>query len=128
VLQGRSAAGDSALGDFAFGQEFVSQVGLGLLALAAGIVLAVIARRIGLARRREHWVAMSAMGFSGGQLRLVQLTEGLLGAAPSLVAAGVSVWFYVQVAAAEFSEASLLAAAGAAGVLTIILVLTRWRE
>ncbi|MHA6668910.1 hypothetical protein ACX3O0_08565 [Homoserinimonas sp. A447] len=128
VLEGRRAAGDSVLGEFAFTQAFVSQAGLGLLALIAGIVLAVIARRIGLTRRREQWATMSAMGFSAGQLRMVQLAEGLLAGLPSLALAGATAWIYVGAVAIEFRELSLPVAAGAAGVLTVALVLAGWRE
>jgi hypothetical protein len=128
VLDSQAAAGASAIGDFASDQGFISQVGLGLVALVAGIVLAVSARRMGLGRRHEQWAAMRAMGFSPGQLRTVQLTEGLLIGVPAVAIAGVAVWLFVGKIAIEFLESCLPVAMGAAAALTVILVLTSWRE
>ncbi|HEU4807570.1 MAG TPA: FtsX-like permease family protein, partial [Homoserinimonas sp.] len=128
IIEGRAAAGASALGDFASTQALVSQAGLGLVALVAGIVLAVIARRIDLARRCEQWATMRAMGFSAGQLRMVQLMEGLLIGVPAVAVATAASWFYVGAVAVELRAAILPVALGAAAVLTVILVLTSWRE
>jgi hypothetical protein len=128
ALEGRAAAGASALGDSASNQALIPQVGLGLVALTAGIILAFIARRIGLDRRREQWVAMRAMGFGAGQLRAVQLTEGLLVGVPAVATAAAAGWLFVGQIATELREVILPVAAGAAVAITVILMLTSWRE
>lgn len=128
VAEGRAAAGSSALGEFAVDQALVSQLALGGIALIAGVALAVIARRIDLARRREQWAAMRAMGFSAGQLRGVQLIEGAIVGLPSVAIASTAALFYVRWLAADHLSTAVPIALAAAGLLTVILVLTSWRE
>ena len=128
VMEGRAAAGASALGLFAVDQALWAQLGLGLVALVAGIVLAVIARRIDLHRRREQWATMRAMGWSAGQVRAVQVIEGLLVGLPAIALAGALSWWYVRELAVHLLGTALPVALGAAAVLTVILVLTSWRE
>jgi ABC-type antimicrobial peptide transport system permease subunit len=103
-------------------------VGLGLIGLMAGIILAVIARRIHLGRRRGQWATMQAMGFSPGQLRMVQAAEVLLIGVPSAALACAAAWFLVGEIAPEFREVSLPVVAIAVTALTIVLVLTSWGE
>jgi hypothetical protein len=128
VLEGQWEAGASALADFVSNQALGSQVGLGLIGLMAGIILAVIARRIHLGRRRGQWATMQAMGFSPGQLRMVQAAEVLLIGVPSAALACAAAWFLVGEIAPEFREVSLPVVAIAVTALTIVLVLTSWRE
>lgn len=128
VMEGRAAAGASALGLFAVDQALWAQLGLGLVALVAGIVLAVIARRIDLHRRREQWATMRAMGWSAGQVRGVQVIEGVLVGLPAIALAGALSWWYVRDLAADLLGTALPIALGAAAVLTVILVMTSWRE
>ena len=128
VLEGRMAAGASALGDLASSEAFVSQVGLGLVGIVAGIILAVIARRIDLGRRRTQWATMRAMGFSSRQLRMLQTTEVLLIGVPSVALAGAAAWFSVGVVAPDLREVSLPVVVITVAVLTLVLVLTSWRE
>ena len=128
LIEGRAAAGASALGVFAVDQAFIAQLALGAVALAAGIVLAVIARRIDLGRRREQWATMRAMGWSSGQVRGVQVIEGLIIGIPAIAIAGVLAWLYLREVAGELVSVALPIALAVAGVLTVILVVTSWRE
>lgn len=128
LIEGRAAAGASALGVFAVDQAFIAQLVLGAVALVAGIVLAVIARRIDLGRRREQWATMRAMGWSAGQVRAVQVIEGLIIGVPSVAIAGALAWLYLREVAGELVSVTLPIALAAAGVLTVILVVTSWRE
>lgn len=128
VLEGRAAAGASALGVFAVDQALWAQLGLGLVALVAGIVLAVIARRIDLGRRRAQWTAMRAMGWSVGQVRGVQVIEGLMIGLPATGIAGALAWAYLNQAAPGLIAEALAAGLGAAAILTVVLVVTSWRE
>ncbi len=128
VLEGRAAAGASALGVFAVDQALWAQLGLGLVALVAGMVLAVIARRIDLGRRRAQWTAMRAMGWSVGQVRGVQVIEGLMIGIPATGIAGALAWAYLNQAAPGLIAEALAAGLGAAAILTVILVVTSWRE
>jgi hypothetical protein len=128
VLEGRAAAGASALGVFAVDQALWAQLGLGLVALVAGIVLAVIARRIDLGRRRAQWATMRAMGWSAGQVRGVQVIEGLMIGLPATGIAGVLAWAYLNQAAPGLIAEALAAGLGAAAILTVVLVVTSWRE
>ena len=128
LIEGRAAAGASALGVFAVDQAFIAQLALGAVALVAGIVLAVIARRIDLGRRREQWATMRAMGWSAGQVRGVQVIEGLIIGIPAIAIAGVLAWLYLREVAGELVSVALPIALAVAGVLTVILVVTSWRE
>ncbi|MCC7128698.1 MAG: ABC transporter permease [Microbacteriaceae bacterium] len=128
LMEGRAAAGASALGVFAVDQAFIAQLALGGVALLAGIVLAVIARRIDLGRRREQWSTMRAMGWGAGQVRAVQLIEGMLVGLPAVVIAAALSWWYLHELAAVLMNIALPIAVGTAVLLTVILVLTSWRE
>jgi hypothetical protein len=128
VMEGRTAVGPTILGSVAADQAMIAQLGLGVIALIAGIVLAVIARRIDLGRRREQWRAMHAMGWSAGGLRLVQVIEGTMIGIPSVAMAGAVAWLYVDSAAPELAERALPVAMTAAALLTITLVFTAWKE
>lgn len=128
LIEGRAVAGASALGIFAVDQAFIAQLALGAVALIAGIVLAVIARRIDLVGRRQQWTTMRAMGWSVGQVRTVQVIEGLLVGIPAVAIAGGLAWWYLHEVANELIAAALPVGLAAVGVLTIILVLTSWRE
>ena len=128
LIEGRAAAGASALGVFAVDEAFVAQLALGAIAMIAGIVLAVIARRIDLVRRREQWSTMRAMGWSVGQVRTVQVIEGALIGAPAIVIASATVWAYLGLVAQPLTGIGLTIAVAATVVLTAVLVLTSWRE
>lgn len=128
LIEGRAAAGASALGVFAVDEAFVAQLALGAIALIAGIVLAVIARRIDLVRRREQWSTMRAMGWSVGQVRTVQVIEGALIGVPAIVIASGVVWVYLEQVAQALTGIGLMIAVAATVILTVVLVLTSWRE
>ena len=128
LIEGRAAAGASALGVFAVDEAFVAQLALGAIALIAGIVLAAIARRIDLVRRREQWSTMRAMGWSVGQVRTVQIIEGALIGVPAIVIASGVVWVYLGQVAQALTGIGLMIAVAATVILTVVLVLTSWRE
>jgi len=92
-LQGRVDAGSSLLGQFAVGQATIPQLALGLTGIAAGLILAVLGRRVDLARRSAQWSVMRAMGWTSAQLRLAQRTEAATIVVPSVIVSGAATWF-----------------------------------
>lgn len=92
-LQGRANAGSSLLGQFAVGQATLSQIALGLTGVIAGLILAVLGRRVDLARRSTQWAVMRAMGWTSGQLKLAQRTEAVTIVVPAVLVSGVATWF-----------------------------------
>jgi hypothetical protein len=91
-LEGRHQAGASLLAQFTTGQAAVSQLVLAAVALAAGIILALLARRVDLARRANQWTAMRAMGWTSGELLRAQRIEALAVSAPAIVLAVAATW------------------------------------
>ena len=86
-LAGRRTAGASLIAQFTTAQATLPQVILGVTGLVAGIVLAVLMRRIDLARRAPQWQTMRAMGWTAPELRRAQRAESISGALPALVLA-----------------------------------------
>ncbi|WP_157157607.1 FtsX-like permease family protein [Diaminobutyricimonas sp. LJ205] len=128
VIEGQAAVGPTILGAVAADQALIAQLALGAIALIAGVVLAVIARRIDLDRRSEQWRLMRAMGWSAGGVRGVQMIEGLMIGVPSVAAAGGLSWLYLNWATPELAEQTIPVALSAAGLLVVTVVLTGWRE
>jgi hypothetical protein len=91
-LEGRQQAGASLLAQFTTGQAAVSQLVLAAVALAAGIILALLARRVDLARRASQWTAMRAMGWTSGDLLRAQRIEAIAVSAPAIVLAVAATW------------------------------------
>jgi hypothetical protein len=90
-IEGRRQAGASLLAQFLSGQAALFQLILGSVALASGITLARLTRRIDLADRAPQWAAMRAMGWTSTQLQTVQRAETMTIAIPAtLIAAAVS--------------------------------------
>jgi hypothetical protein len=124
-LEGRRQAGASLLAQFTTGQAALFQVVLGAVALASGIILAVLARRVDLARRSPQWAALRAMGWTAEDIRSAQRTEAATVAIPAIVLA----------TAATFGGALLLGSAsiipltaigtGAAIVTSLVLLFVR---
>jgi hypothetical protein len=125
-LTGRTAAGASLLAQFTTGQAALPQIILGLTGLAAGVILAVLTRRIDLARRTPQWQAMRAMGWNSAALARSQRAESLaLGIPAILISTAIT---YLGAIGAHMSAAPALAAAGgiaAALVSTTLLLLRR---
>ena len=92
-FQGRMDAGSSLLGQFIVGQATLPQVALGLTGVAAGLILAVLGRRVDLARRSAQWAVMRAMGWTSGQLKLAQRTEALTIVVPAVLVSAAATWF-----------------------------------
>ena len=95
-VQGRQLAGPTLLGAVASARGWLPQGVLAAVCLAAGVVLAVIARRMGTSLRRQQWAAVRAMGWSTAQVTRAQLAELAFSAVPGaalgvLAALGVAV-------------------------------------
>jgi hypothetical protein len=88
-LTGRQMAGASLIGQFTTAQASIPQIVLGVTGLGAGVVLAVLTRRIDLARRTPSWEAMRAMGWTATDLRRAQRAEAVTGASPAFLLAVV---------------------------------------
>lgn len=84
-VQGRELAGPTSLGAVASGRAWIPQGVLAAVSLAAGIVLAVLSRRMNLAQRREQWAGIRAMGWSAADVTRAHLAELALSALPGLV-------------------------------------------
>ena len=97
-LEGRREAGASLLAQFTTGQAGLFQLVLGSVALASGIALSVLARRVDLARHSPQWEALRAMGWTGSDVEKAQRTESASVAIPAILLS----------AAATYSGAALL--------------------
>jgi hypothetical protein len=86
-LSGRRAAGASLFAQFTTAQATLPQVVLGATGILAGVILAVLMRRIDLARRAPQWQAMRAMGWAEAELRSAQRIESGTMAIPALILA-----------------------------------------
>ncbi|TBN56237.1 hypothetical protein EYE40_01845 [Glaciihabitans arcticus] len=97
ILDGRRGAGESVIARFLSDQAMISLFALGGTALAAGVILAVIARRIALARRGPQWEIMRAIGWTTTELRHAQRVETTAAAVPAVLLAGAATaaaaWF-----------------------------------
>ena len=108
-LEGRRQAGASLLAQFTTGQAALFQLVLGAVALASGIILAVLARRVDLARRSPQWAALRAMGWTAADLRNAQRTEAATVAIPAILLA----------TAATFGGAHLL---GSVALVPLVII------
>ena len=90
ILDGRRGAGESVIARALSDQALVSLLSLGGTALAAGVILAVIARRIALARRGPQWEIMGAIGWTTAELRHAQRVESTAAAVPAVLLAGIA--------------------------------------
>jgi hypothetical protein len=81
-VQGRQLAGPTLLGALASARGWVPQGVLTGVSLVAGVVLAVLARRMGVERRREQWDAVRAMGWSTAEVTRAHLAELAFSAVP----------------------------------------------
>jgi hypothetical protein len=126
-LAGRTAAGVSLLAQFTTGQASVPQVVLGLTGLAAGIILAVLTRRIDLARRAPQWEAMRAMGWTSAMILRTQRAESVALAIPAVVL-GAAVSLVGAVAVHAPSAPALAVAGGLAALLVSLAILLLRRK
>jgi hypothetical protein len=124
-LTGRTAAGASLLAQFTTGQAALPQIILGLTGLAAGVILAILTRRIDLARRTPQWQAMRAMGWSSAALARSQRAESVALAVPAILLSTAIT--YIGAIAVHAGAVPVLAAAGtiAATLVSITLLLLR---
>ena len=126
-LEGRRVAGSSLLAQFTTAQAALPQIVLGLSAITAGIALAVIGRRVDLARRASQWRVMRAMGWTERDLRRAQRTESGAVSIPAVVVAIAAAWV-----GASWLETSgpwaVAAAAAIAGVVAATVVLSVRRK
>lgn len=125
-VQGRQLAGPTLLGALASARGWLPQGVLAGVSLAAGVVLAVLSRRMGLERRREQWSAVRAMGWSTAEVTRAQLAELATSAVPGALA-GVGL---AGAVAAQLPGilGPVLAASAAAGVVAVAVVLLSGRR
>lgn len=126
VLRGRAESGQSLLAGLLAEQQLLPQLALGASGVTAGIVLALLVRRLELRRRRHQWAALRAAGWTTRQLSLAQRVEGALVVGPALLIAGAlvaagTIWL---VPAATPWITTLLALAGT-GLASIVTLSTR---
>lgn len=118
--EGRVAGGSSLLAQFTAAQAVLPQFALGASAIAAGVILAVLGRRVDLARRAQQWATMRGIGWTSGQVRAAQRVEAATVVLPAVVfataaAAALAIWL-------ELGPVLLLVAAAAAGAALVALV------
>ena len=124
-LEGRRQAGLSLLAQFTTGQAALFQLVLGVVALASGIILAVLARRVDLARRAPQWAALRAMGWTESELRIAQRTEAATVAAPAIVLAAAATYGGALLLGSPAIFPLLLTGAGAAVLASLTLLFVR---
>jgi hypothetical protein len=113
-MQSVEVAGQSAIAQLAVGQLSVAHIALGVASVGAGIVLAVIGRRLDLVGRAAQWESMRAMGWTGSQIAATQRVELL-----AIVAVAVLLTCVVAFPIAAWLGASALAPL--AGLGTVVL-------
>jgi hypothetical protein len=116
---GRSSAGTSLLAQFSTGQAALPQIALGVTGVLAGVVLAIIIRRIDLARRAPQWAALRAMGWTSPEVRSAQRTEAIAIAVPAVLITAAAVWFGSLALAA--SSPLLLTVVGTVAALVVAI-------
>lgn len=99
-VQGRDLAGPSALGALASARAWVPQGILAAVTLGSGLTLAVLSRRMTLARRIEQDAALTAMGWTSRDIRRSHLGELAVTVAPGALAGVVIVTVMAIVVAA----------------------------
>lgn len=124
-LDGRRRAGASLLAQFITGQAALFQLILAAVALGAGILLAVLARRIDLARRSAQWTAMRAMGWTTADLRRAQRSESLAVAIPAVLIASAATWAGAHAIGTPALVSLVTVGAAAALLAALALLLVR---
>jgi len=124
-LEGRRQAGASLLAQFTTGQAALFQLVLGTVALASGIILAVLARRVDLARRAPQWAALRAMGWTESELRTAQRTEAATVALPAIVFAAAATFGGALLLRSPAVVPLLVTGAGAAVLASLTLLFVR---
>jgi len=119
VLRGRESAGESLLAILLGDQLLLAQLSLATAAIVAGVVLALLGRRLDLARRAEQWTALRASGWTSGELARAQRVEGLVIAVPSILAAGAIAAVALPLGLPE--PLLLVCVAAAASVITALI-------
>ena len=120
-VQGTDLAGPSSLGAVASGRSRIPQGVLAGASLAAGIVLAVLSRRMNLLRRREQWAGIRAMGWRSVDVRRAHFAELAVSAVPGLLV-GVVLSIAIAAQLPGLLLPVALASTGA-GILTLVVVL-----
>ncbi|MBX3098246.1 MAG: hypothetical protein KF761_01580 [Salinibacterium sp.] len=120
-VQGGELAGPTSLGAVASGRARIPQAVLAGASLAAGILLAVLSRRMNLVRRRAQWAGIRAMGWSRGEVRGAHVAELAVSAVPGFVVGlGLSMGIAEQLPGLLVPVAL---ASSAAGILALVVVL-----
>jgi hypothetical protein len=124
-LEGRRQAGSSLLAQFTTGQAALFQLVLGAVALASGIILAVLARRVDLARRSPQWGALRAMGWTARDLKRAQRTESATVAIPAILLAAAATYGGVLLLGLPAIVPLMVVGAAAAVVASLALLFVR---
>ncbi|MEO7122263.1 MAG: hypothetical protein ABI400_03925 [Lacisediminihabitans sp.] len=124
-FEGRRRAGASLLAQFVTGQAALFQLVLGAVALASGIILAVLARRIDLARRSPQWAALRAMGWTASELRSAQRTEAATVAIPAILVAAAASFGGAHLLGSSATIPLLVTGVGAAVAASLVLLFVR---
>ena len=125
-VQGTDLAGPSSLGEVASVRSRIPQGVLAGASLVAGIVLAVLSRRMNLARRRAQWAGIRAMGWRTADVRWAHVAELAVSATPGLfVGVALSIGIAAQLPGLLVPVA--LVSTGA-GMLTLVVVLVSVRK
>jgi hypothetical protein len=125
-VQGRQLAGPTLLGAVASARGWLPQGILAGGSLAAGVVLAVLSRRMGVERRREQWEAIRAMGWSTADVTRAHLAELAFSAVPgALLGIGAAAGVAVQVPGIL---GPVLVVSGLGAVLAVAVVLFSGRR
>jgi hypothetical protein len=125
-VQGRQLAGPTLLGAVASARGWLPQGILAGGSLAAGVVLAVLSRRMGVERRREQWEAIRAMGWSTADVTRAHLAELAFSAVPgALLGVAIAAGVAVQV---QGILGPVLVVSGLGAVLAVAVVLFSGRR
>jgi hypothetical protein len=84
-LQARVEAGRSLLASLLGNQQTWPQIALGVTAIMAGALLALIGRRLELARRSMQWSALRTAGWTSSQIARAQFSESVAVIVPALL-------------------------------------------
>lgn len=126
-LRGRSQAGASLLAGLLGDQQFLPQLALGLTAIAAGIALALLGRRLELSRRADQWSTLRSSGWTSRQIARAQRSESIAIIVPSLLLAVGVVIAGTQLLEVPQPWALTAAGAVAASVAAVVTLTARTR-
>ena len=123
---GRAGAGQSLVARFGTAQALAPQLALGVVGVAAGVLLTVLVRARTLQRRQRSRAVLRELGWVGSDIRRAERAEVLVVGLPVAIVGCYLLWFALDAAGLAGIDAAVSAAliAGLA-VVGILLVTTR---